>query len=253
MSAAKVFLEWLHNSGNVWVFTGAGISTLSGIPDFRGAGGVYSNLWKGRRVEEILSLACFNREPELFYEWAQGFVYRCEEYEPNTVHRTVARWEEKGLIRGVYTQNIDMLHQRAGSRNVFELHGSPAVHRCRECGHSENYDFAAPLVMAGEMPVCSVCGNVLKPEIVFYGESLDGDMLNCAVANMQQADLVLCCGTSLAVNPAATLPAIALQSGAKLVIVNAGATPLDKYAALRADDLEEFFSGIAAEEENGRA
>ena len=247
MSAGKDFLKMLEEASSAWVFTGAGISTISGIPDFRGAGGVYSNLWKGRRVEEILSLACFNREPELFYDWARGFVYRCDEYEPNIVHDCIAEWEGKGLVKGVYTQNIDMLHQRAGSSNVYELHGSPAVHRCRKCGHREDYSFAAPLVMAGKIPECVCCGNVMKPEIIFYGEGLDENMLSEAVENMRAADLVLCCGTSLTVNPAATLPAIALQSGAKLVIVNASPTPLDRFAAIKADDLELFFREIKDE------
>ena len=247
MGQGADFIALLKKSSNAWVFSGAGISTLSGIPDFRGAGGVYANLWRGRRVEEILSLSCFDREPELFYRWAEGFVYRCEEYEPNIVHRTFARWEEQGLVNGIYTQNIDMLHQRAGSRKVFELHGSPAVHYCRKCGFSEGYSRVAAVVMAGGMPYCPVCGGVLKPRIIFYGENLDGDMLNEAVRNMAGADLVLCCGSSLTVNPAASLPVASLQNGAKLVIVNAQPTPLDKYASIKADDLKAFFTEIAGE------
>ena len=244
----KRFLELLRAARSAWVFTGAGISTLSGIPDFRGAGGVYSNLWKGRRVEEILSLPCFLKEPELFYDWARGFVYRCGEYAPNIVHKVIARWERQGLIRGVYTQNIDMLHTAAGSVNVMELHGSPAVHRCIRCGARMEYAEAAAVVMAGKIPRCPECGGVMKPAIVFYGENLDGEMLDQAFENMRSADLVLCCGSSLTVNPAAALPAAALRSGADLVIVNAGETPLDDYAALRFDDLGSFFSAVGSGE-----
>ena len=111
-------IELIEKSRHMTVFTGAGVSTLSGIPDFRGKHGVYNDPWQGMEVEDIISMTFFRREPGIFYKWAKDVWYRLEEYEPNIVHKTLALMQEKGLLRSVYTQNIDMLHQRAGSKNV---------------------------------------------------------------------------------------------------------------------------------------
>lgn len=233
----------LKTSCNAAVFTGAGISTLSGIRDFRGKNGVYKEPWRGMSVEALLSLDVFERDPSLFYGWAREFVYRVGAFEPGPVHRVVAELEKRGIVREVFTQNIDLLHQRAGSRNVWELHGSPAKHGCTRCGRTYGYDEVAPEVMAGKVPRCS-CGGVLKPDIIFYGESLRADVLLHAENFMRKCDVLLTLGSSLTVYPAAGLPETACRHGAHLVIVNDQPTAFDGCAELRFQDLGEVFGEL---------
>ena len=235
--------ELIQKSHKCVVFTGAGVSTLSGIPDFRGTGGVYTKPWHGLAVEEILSIDCFRVHPEYFYEWAKQFVYCCQDFEPNVVHRTLAALEERGLVDAVYTQNIDLLHTRAGSKKCFELHGSPARHHCLACGNEAAFSEIAPLVMAGKVPRCS-CGGVFKPDIVFYGESLPDGVFSQGEYDFATADLALALGSSLTVYPAAMLPEEAVRNGAKLVIVNAQKTHLDPFAYRTYDDLGSVFREI---------
>lgn len=227
-------------------FTGAGVSTLSGIRDFRGKNGVYRQLWHGCQVEEILSLDCFRRQPELFYEWAREFVYSLDDYRPGAMHTALAHLEEIGkLPLGIYTQNIDLLHQRAGSRQVYEIHGSPALHHCLRCRHAMPYAEVAPTVMAGKVPHCPKCGGVVKPDIVFYGESLDEELLRKGFNVFGNADLALVMGSSLTVYPAAALPEAAAQNGVPLVIINEQPTHLDDSALLRLESLEEAAKELA--------
>lgn len=228
----------------VVIFTGAGISTLSGIPDFRGVKGVYRKKWHGMEVEEILSLPCFLQHPEYFYEWAQTFVYGLENYQPNIVHTTIAQWEKQGLITNTYTQNIDILHQHAGSINIKELHGSPAHHHCLSCRKYFSYNDIAPIVQSGNCPRCS-CGGIIKPEIVFYGEQLNSELLNQAFNDFANADLAIVLGSSLTVNPAALLPQYTLRGGGKLAIINGQETTLDKYADWKFDDLQTTFETLS--------
>jgi len=235
--------DLLAHSKHTVAFTGAGISTLSGIRDFRGKNGVYLQPWHGKPVEEILSLDCFLSEPELFYGWAKEFIYRLEEFHPAAVHRALAGLEAHGMLRAVYTQNIDLLHQKAGSRTVYEVHGSPAHHRCLHCGRRFPYAEIAPLVLADEIPHCS-CGGLIKPDIVFYGENLDEALLEQAFAELGRAELLLVLGSSLSVQPAASLPLATLRGGGNVVIVNAQPTPLDRYAKLRFDDLLPVFEEL---------
>ena len=237
--------EAILESDKVLVFTGAGISTLSGIPDFRGAKGVYRQKWHGLEVEEILSLPCFLQHPEYFYEWAQTFVYGLENYQPNIVHKTIAAWEKADLIYRTYTQNIDILHQHAGSRRLYELHGSPAHHYCLSCRKYYSYNDIAPIVQSGNCPECE-CGGIIKPQIVFYGEQLDQDLLEQAFNDFAAADLAIVLGSSLTVNPAALLPQYTLHGGGKLAIINSQATTLDKYADWKFDDLQKTFEQLAA-------
>ena len=234
------FLELLDRSKTVFALTGAGVSTLSGIPDFRGGNGVYNRPWEGRSVEEILSIECFRERSDLFYRWAKQFVYCCENYQPSVIHLALAQLEKIGKLAGLYTQNIDLLHTRAGNKKVYELHGSPAEHHCLRCGKSYSYAEIAPRVLADEVPVCTGCGGSVKPDIVFYGESLDENLLERADRELFGADLLLVLGTSLTVYPAAALPEITLRGGGKLVIVNAQLTGLDSRAAFKFDDLGSF-------------
>ncbi len=233
----------LAHSTHTVAFTGAGISTLSGIRDFRGKNGVYLQPWHGKPVEEILSLDCFLSEPELFYGWAKEFIYRLEEFHPAAVHRALAGLEARGMLRAVYTQNIDLLHQKAGSRTVYEVHGSPAHHRCLKCGRRFDYAEIAPRVLADEIPHCP-CGGLIKPDIVFYGENLDEALLEQAFAELGRAELLLVLGSSLTVQPAASMPLATLRGGGSVVIVNAQPTPLDRYAKLRFDDLLPVFEEL---------
>ena len=211
------FKKLLSSSRKTAVFTGAGVSTLSGIPDFRGKHGVYNSPWKGLAVEEILSIDYFFENPEIFYAWAEEVWYHLEDYEPNIVHYTLAKMENMGLLSsGIFTQNIDFMHQKAGSRKVYEL----------------------------QVPYCKTCKSLIKPDIVFYGEGLSADVLKRAEIAFSQADLTLILGSSLTVYPAAAFPQLTKYHGGKTVIVNAQPTDQDRDAELCFKDLEQFFSAL---------
>ncbi len=233
-------LALLKGARHAIALTGAGVSTLSGIPDFRSANGLYSQDWHGMSVEEILSIDVFRAHPEYFYGM-KIFVQPEGKYQPNVVHKVLARLEEKHMMGAVFTQNIDRLHTLAGSKDVVELHGSATTNHCLKCG--AQYPFAQIVETAcqGNVPRCPRCGGVIKPDIVFYGENLDERALDRADEETRLCDLMLVLGTSLVVQPAASLPFMAARRGAKLVIVNAQPTPLDSYAALRFDDLKAVF------------
>lgn len=234
----------ISKSRRMTVFTGAGVSTLSGIPDFRGKHGVYTDPWMGLDVEEIISLTFFRKSPDIFYKWAEDVWYRLENYEPNIVHKVLARMQKKGMLDSIYTQNIDMLHHRAGSTNVYEVHGSPRLHHCTKCRKEYKYEEIAPIVHGGEVPHCSACGGVIKPDIIFYEESLDSHVLESAFRDFSHTDLCLVLGSSLLVQPAASFPQIALQSGAELVIVNAQTTYQDANASVVFRDLKQTFDAL---------
>ena len=237
-------VKLIEKSHRMTVFTGAGVSTLSGIPDFRGKHGVYNDPWQGMDVEEIISMTFFRREPGIFYKWAKDVWYRLEDYEPNIVHRTLARMQKMKLLDSVYTQNIDMLHQKAGSPSVYEVHGSPQYHHCTRCGARYGYKEIAPIVLRDEVPLCRKCGGVVKPDIIFYEESLNESVLNRAWEDFSRSDLCLVLGSSLTVQPAASLPMLARRNGADIVIVNAQPTPQDSSATLLFRDLKQMFEAL---------
>ncbi len=236
--------EMIGASRSTCIFTGAGVSTLSGIPDFRGKHGLYTDPWQGMDVEEILSIGFFEHNPSIFYQWAKDVWYHVEEYQPSIVHTVLARMEEKGYVHGIFTQNIDMLHQRAGSKKVYEVHGSVAHHHCTECGKYFPYAKIAPIVTRGEVPRCDVCGHVIKPDIVLYGEQLDNLVLSRAYEEFSNCDLCLALGSSLTVQPAASFPLMAIRHHAHFVIVNAQPTDEDELAELRFRDLEQLFTSL---------
>lgn len=240
------FKELIANSRRMVVFTGAGVSTMSGIPDFRSAHGAYAEPWQGMDVEDILSIDFFKRSPDIFYAWARDVWYRLDEYEPNIVHRVVAELEMKGYIEDVWTQNIDMLHQKAGSKVVHEVHGSPAHHHCIRCNAFRSYEDVAPEVLAGKVPLCKRCGGTVKPDIVFYGENLDMQQLVMAREEFSSADLCVVMGSSLVVQPAASFPVLTYRGGGKLAIINAQQTPLDAYATLKFPDLKAVCTDLEA-------
>lgn len=237
--------DLLLSSTNTVAFTGAGVSTASGIRDFRGKNGLYhDSAFRGYAVEDIFSIELFERDPTIFYAWGRDFVYTMDGIRPCTVHNVLAKLEKLGLLTGVVTQNIDRLHTLAGSKRVWELHGSARLHHCRSCGREYGYDAVAPRVLAGELPRCA-CGGVLKPDIVFYGEALPECVVAEAVQACQQADLCLVLGSSLTVYPAASLPEEAYRCGGRLVIINDQPTPLDSRAILRLPDLTDAFTQLA--------
>ena len=229
-------VDMIREARSVLVFTGAGVSTLCGIPDFRGPDGLHQRV----DADRIFALDGFLEDPSFYYRHARDFIYAMGDVEPGPAHRLCAALERQGLIAGVVTQNIDMLHQRAGSRNVVELHGSPERHVCLRCGATEDFATVAPLVRDGVMPRCPGCDEVLKPAITFFGEMLPEGALETAGAWAAAADLVLVLGSSLVVQPAASVPLLTVRAGGRLAIVNRDPTPLDGLADWRADDLLAF-------------
>ena len=154
MNVVGQLLDLLHESTSTVAFTGAGVSTASGIRDFRGKNGVYRDTFKGYAVEELFGLPLFEQDPSIFYEWSKDFVYAIDAHRPNIVHRVLADLEAQGLLSAVVTQNIDRLHTLAGSKTVYEIHGSPQWHHCLSCGRAYPYDDVAPTVREGRVPHC---------------------------------------------------------------------------------------------------
>ena len=216
--------RWIGESRRIVFFGGAGVSTESGIPDFRSVDGLYNQHYAWP-PEEILSRTFFHQNPQEFYRFYRDKML-CLSARPNAAHRKLAQLEQAGRLRSVVTQNIDGLHQLAGSRRVWELHGSVHRNHCMSCGRSYPVEF---IQSSDGVPRCS-CGGVVKPDVVLYEESLDSAVLQGAVEDIQQADLLIIGGTSLAVYPAAGL--VRYYSGAHLVLINKSPTPYDKDADL---------------------
>ena len=216
--------SWIEESKNIVFFGGAGVSTESGIPDFRSQDGLYHQQYD-YPPEQILSHTFFVRKPEEFFRFYRNKML-APDARPNRAHLALAELERAGRLKAVITQNIDGLHQAAGSREVLELHGSVLRNHCMRCG--KFYGMDAILNSVG-VPKCS-CGGVIKPDVVLYEEGLDMDTLNRAVNYISRADVLIVGGTSLTVYPAAGL--IDYYRGRKLVLINRVATPLDGQADL---------------------
>jgi NAD-dependent deacetylase len=228
-------------SKHMVALTGAGVSTLSGIRDFRGKNGLYKEM----DAEKIFDISYFMKDPSFYYGQAGTFIYNIDEKEPSIVHLVLGELEKRGYLKALITQNIDLLHQKGGSKNVIEIHGSPQMHYCLHCaGVRVSFEEAAAAVKKGEMPKCPKCGRVLKPAITFFGESLPAQALRDAVTESQDADLMLVLGTSLTVYPAASMPDYTLRCGGRIVIVNNMPTPLDGRAELLFDDLGTVFEEL---------
>lgn len=219
-------------------FTGAGVSTLSGLPAFRGPKGLYNDPDYAR----MFDIELFLSDPTFYYTKGKSLLYGDDLPEASLVHRTLAQWERTGWLKAVITQNIDLLHQKAGSRNVIEVHGTPDPHRCLRCGRTESYEAVRRRVQQGDIPPRCSCGGVLKPCITFFGEALPSEAWRRATEEASRCDLMLVLGTSLTVYPAASLPQLALSRGARLILVNDQPTPLDAFAVVREWDLEKAFS-----------
>lgn len=215
--------ELIDGTDNIVFFGGAGVSTESGIPDFRSVDGLYSQQWDDP-PETILSHTYYERYPEKFFAFYRAKLL-CEWAKPNAAHRKLAEWEREGKLRAVITQNIDGLHQAAGSRNVLELHGSTLRNYCEKCGKLYGVEY---IRSSAGVPRCS-CGGRIKPDVVLYEEALDERTLYRAVEYIRAADVLIIAGTSLSVYPAAGL--VRYYRGNKLVVINK--TPLEN--GVRAD------------------
>lgn len=212
------------------VLTGAGISTPSGIPDFRSPG---TGEWARADPLDVVSLSTFQRDPARFYAWLRPLIVKMAVAKPNPAHDALADLERMGILQAVLTQNIDGLHQEAGSKNVIELHGSLETLTCPNCrrtvsGGACYQDF----IVDNVMPHCKECGGILKPDIIFYQENLPEKAWWSAVHFAEQADVFLVAGTSLEVSPVSGLPLYALENGADLIILNYSTTYLDKQATI---------------------
>lgn len=207
-------------------FTGAGVSAESGIPTFRGKGG----LWEKYRPEDLATPQAFARDPLKVWRWYAWRMRKTWDARPNPAHIVLARLEERGLLAAVVTQNVDGLHQAAGSRNVIELHGSMRRVRCTRCSYRSL--LSSPPRDDELPPRCPKCGGLLRPDVVWFGEALPENALSRAFAEARRARLVLVIGTSALVYPAAMVPEITVESGGRLVVVNPEETPLDDRAEL---------------------
>jgi len=232
--------EIIRASDNIVFFGGAGVSTESGIPDFRSVDGLYNQEYD-YPPETILSHTFYRQRPEEFFRFYRNkILLPGQKAKPNKAHQKLAQWEKEGKLKAVITQNIDGLHQAAGSQNVLELHGSVLRNYCEKCHTFHDLDY-----MLGQtgVPVCDKCGGRVKPDVVLYEEGLDMDILNRAVNAIANADVLIIGGTSLVVYPAAGL--IDYYRGNKLILVNKSATSRDAQADLVImDSIGEVFGAL---------
>ncbi len=227
--------ELLRGSAYTVALTGAGISTPSGIPDFRSPA---SGLWSYADPLDVASLWAFAERPDAFYRWFRPLLGNFARAAPNAAHRVLAEMELQGRLQAVLTQNIDSLHQQAGSQRVLELHGHTRTATCLECGGRVAAEPLWTAVQAGRpAPRCAGCGGLLKPDVILFGEPLPYETLQEAQQEALRCDLMLVIGTSLEVMPAADLPLLARRRGALTILVNLSPTPLDEYfdLAIHAD------------------
>ena len=224
MDKIETLKRWVSESSRIVFFGGAGVSTESGIPDFRSVDGLYSQQFE-YPPETIISHSFYERRPEYFFRFYREKMLPLG-FEPNITHQVLARWEKEGRLSAVVTQNIDGLHQKAGSQNVLELHGSVLRNYCVRC--RKFYDAAFVRDAVG-VPKCT-CGGTVKPDVVLYEEGLDSDTIERSVRAIYNADLLIVAGTSLTVYPAAGL--IDYYRGNRLVLINRDETPKDHMADL---------------------
>jgi NAD-dependent deacetylase len=238
--------EIIRASHHIVVLTGAGSSTPSGIPDFRSIG---SGLWTKFSPLEVASLTAFRHQPEKFFEWLHPLASHMMNAQPNTGHISIAELEKKGIIKTTITQNIDGLHQRAGSKNVLEVHGSMDTLTCIGCYHQFSSDkFIEPYIQQGEIPYCPDCNKILKPDVVLFEEQLPRDTWLKALQATKNCDLMIVVGSSLVIMPVASLPTTALENDAQIIVVNKTETYVDCHSSVVIhEDLAEIIPAIARE------
>ena len=224
MDQLETLRAWVEESSNIVAFTGAGVSTESGVKDFRSKDGLYSQKFD-YPPETIISHSFYLQNPEYFFKFYREKMMPLE-VEPNITHYTLAKWEREGRLRAVVTQNIDGLHQKAGSKRVYELHGSILRNYCTRCGKFYPAEFVKN---APGIPRCD-CGGIVKPDVVLYEEGLNQKVVEGALEAICQADLLLVAGTSLTVYPAAGF--LRYYAGNRLVLINRDPTPYDDRANL---------------------
>ncbi len=225
----------IKNAKHAVALTGAGVSTRSGIPDFRSPG---SGLWEKTDAMSVASIWGFMEHPQRFYDWVKPLAQLIALAQPNPAHHALAELEALGSLRAVITQNIDDLHQRAGSQRVLQVHGHLREATCMRCQHLvPAQPLFAKFLCDRTIPTCEICGSVMKPNVVMFGEMLPVSVMDEAERESQSCDVMLVAGSSLEVVPAADLPLVAKKHGAKIVIVNDAPTPMDGHATivLRAD------------------
>ena len=224
MEKLEILKKWISESSRIVFFGGAGVSTESGIPDFRSVDGLYSQKFD-YPPETIISHSFYERDPAYFFRFYREKMLPLG-FEPNVTHKVLARWEQEGKLSAVVTQNIDGLHQKAGSRTVYELHGSVLRNYCTRCGKFHSAEFVKE---SADVPRCD-CGGIVKPDVVLYEEGLDEKTIAKSVRAISKADLLIVAGTSLTVYPAAGL--INYYRGSRMVLINRDETPYDDYADL---------------------
>lgn len=229
MSGIETLQKWISESDNIVFFGGAGVSTESGIPDFRSVDGLYNQKYD-YPPETILSHSFYRRKPEEFYRFYRDKML-CTTAKPNAAHLKLAELEAAGKLKAVVTQNIDGLHQAAGSKEVLELHGSVLRNYCERCNKFFDVNY---IIDSKGVPVCDECGGPVKPDVVLYEEGLDSGIMQRSIMRIAEADVLIIGGTSLAVYPAAGL--IDYYRGNKLVLINKSSTPMDSRANLVIND-----------------
>ena len=234
--------ELIDKANYCVALTGAGISTLSGIPDFRSD---ETGLWQKFDPNKIFSLNNFYNNPSDFYEFAFENIYNFISKEPSIVHQVLASWEKEGKLKWTITQNIDLLHQKAGNKNVLELHGSPLKNYCINCKKNYTFEDILPSIEEKKIPTCSECNSVIKPDIIFFEEQLKEEVIKKSQEAVIKADLLLLLGSSMVVYPAAILPQMFLETGGKLIVVNRQPTQYDAFAEIKSDDLQKTFEALS--------
>lgn len=241
----------IRSANHAIILTGAGSSTPSGIPDFRSP---ESGLWMRYSPMEVASLTSFRYQPKKFFEWLRPLAIQLYQAAPNPSHTACARLETRGHLKSIITQNIDGLHQKAGSKMVIEVHGG--LHSLTCIGCFQQYQaggFITPYLEEGKIPQCPNCQNILKPDIVLFGEQLPIHSWLLAKAEVNQCDLMIIAGSSLTVTPVAELPIMALNNNAKLILINITPTYIDDHAeVVLYGDVAEIVPAIAEEVSDAR-
>lgn len=238
-------IDLLLSAQHVVALTGAGLSTPSGIPDFRSRD---TGLWANYNPMEIATVQAFRHRPLEFFNWIRPLVHLMIDAQPNAAHRALANLEAAGRLATVITQNIDGLHQRAGTADVVELHGNIYTATCVRCYRVFDSDhFVRALIDEGRVPLCPVCGNMLKPNVILFGEALPTQALTAARRAVNRCDLMIVAGSSLEVAPASDMPVTVLARQARLIIINREPTYLDEQAdVLIQEDLALVLPALAA-------
>ncbi len=242
-AAVAALAELVRSAGSVVALTGAGISVPSGIPDFRTPG---TGIWENVDPMEVAHIDAWRADPERFWSFYGDRFQTLGDKQPNGAHGALAELERRGRLDAVITQNIDMLHRKAGTRELVEVHGSIEACVCLTCGERPALASVLERLAASAVPLCD-CGRPLKPDVVLFGEFLPEAALERATRLAERADLLLCIGSSLEVYPVAQLPAVTLRHGGEIAIVTQGTTPYDAHAAVRlSGDVEAELEALVA-------